>query len=47
VLSGGKYILHIRLQTKLCVLDDNLESFGHLVGVKIITILGFIDREIC
>ena len=45
VVIGVKYIQHFSLQTNLCVLDDGLESYGHLVGVKLIMILDFIDRQ--
>jgi hypothetical protein len=37
-------IEHFSLQTNLCVFDDGLESYGHLVDVKMIMILDFIDR---
>jgi len=36
--------VHSSLQTNLNVTEYDLESYGHLVGVKIITILDFIDR---
>ena len=44
VVSGGKYIQHFSLQTHLCVPDDGLESYGHLVGIKMIIILDLIGR---
>jgi hypothetical protein len=44
VLNGGNCIQHFSLQTNLCVLEDDLESYGHLVGVEMIMILYFIDR---
>jgi hypothetical protein len=44
VVSGEIYIQHFSLQTRLCVPDDGLESYGHLVRIKMIMILDLIDR---